>query len=493
MENKNAFDGFIGPTNTMRSQRYDAQRTVNMYLELDISPYAKENERACFIGTPGLQLIQQVGNGPIRALYIPSNQQNLLIIVSGANVYTVTNTFTISSTVNLIGTLQTNSGPVSIADNGIQTFLVDGQFGYYITTLSPFSVTQVSDPHFFPSSKVTFQDGYFIFNQVGSEDFFLSNVYAPTFYPLNETNKSGFADNLITAISNNRELYLFGSQTTEIWWNSGASGSTPFQRQDGKFINFGCAASASAVKLDNTIFWLGGGQGNGIVFMLQGDQAVRISNNAIEFLIAQSSNLAGSTAYGYQEEGHFFYVLNIPGLATTLVYDASTQLWHERQSFNSSTQLQGRHWGDNHVLLNGMHIIGDFQNGNVYQASLSFYSDNGTPQFRMRQSPHVSKNLNRLFYKLLEIDFQFGVGLNGFTNIDGDGTNPQVILQISNDGGQTWGNEVPAQLGKIGQFFTRARWQRLGSSRDRVFRVYVTDPVAVMMLSARLDVEVGTA
>lgn len=494
-EQKQPFPGFIGPFNSLRATRFDNQRTVNMYLEIDPLPTGKESEMAVLIGTPGLKTFSNIGTGPIRALYTPSNQPNLLIIVSGSQVYTLTGILA-NPTITLIGTLNTVNGYISIADNGIQTFIVDGAYGYYITTSSisaATSVTQVNDSNFYPSSNVSFQDGYFIFNRIGTEYFFISNLYDITFPALNLANKSGFGDNIIAAISNNRELYLFGQQTIEIWWNSGNSAVTPFQRQDGKFINFGCASAATVKKLDNTLFWLGSDTSGGRVYMMQGDQAVRISTHAIESLIAQAPDISNSVAYAYQEEGHFFYVLNIVGLNTTLVFDTATGTWHERQSLNKLTNMQDRHWGNTHIFYNKTHLLGDFNTNALYKSNLDYYDDNGTPQLRLRQSPHISKDLNRIFYKLLEIDFQFGVGINGQTYIPGDGTDPKVILQISNDGGQSWGNEIYASLGKIGEYKRRARWQRLGSSRDRMFRVMITDPVKVIMLSAKLDLEIGLA
>jgi hypothetical protein len=500
-ENKKEFPGFIGPDNQMRSQRYDCQATINFYLEA--SPYgdAKEQEAFVMIGTPGLELQQTIGTGPIRALYVPSNNYALMIIVSGSEVYTMTYSAGNTSSITKIGNLLTSTGLVSISDNGLSAFIVDGSYGYYIantntipSVASPLTVVQSTDPNFYQSSYVSFQDGYFILNQVGTEYFFLSSPYSTSFYALNEANKSGEPDNIVAAVSNNRELYLFGTRTTEIWWDSGNSGVTPCQRPDGKFINFGCTAPQTVRKLDNTIFWLGRHEnGTGIVFMLQGEQAVRISTHAIEYLLNQSGNLSTSTAYAYQEEGHFFYVLNPSGLNTTLVYDVMTQTWHERKSFNPATNLQDRHLANTHALFGSQHIVGDYQNGNVYLSSLEVYQDNGAPITRIRQSPHVSSNLNNVFYKLLEIDFQFGVGLNGNTFVPGDGTNPVAVLQISNDGGQTWGNELQRDIGPIGAYRTRARWQRLGYSRDRVFRLIITDPVPVTVLSAKLDLEQGTA
>jgi PKD repeat protein len=54
----------------------------------------------------------------------------------------------------------------------------------------------------------------------------------------------------------------------------------------------------------------------------------------------------------------------------------------------------------------------------------------------------------------------------------------QVMLRISNDGGKTWSiPEMWRSAGKLGEYDTRVRWNRLGSARRRVFEVSVTDSI----------------
>lgn len=150
-----------------------------------------------------------------------------------------------------------------------------------------------------------------------------------------------------------------------------------------------------------------------------------------------------------------------------------------------------RHLANCHAFYNGQHIVGGFNTGQIFVSDLEYYTDNNNPLIRIRQTPHISSELNRIFYKLLELDLQFGVGGSGTD--DNNTLNPQVILQMSNDGGKTWGNELYAQIGAIGRYTTRARWHRLGSARDKVFRIIISDPVQVELLSAHLDFEIGNA
>jgi hypothetical protein len=454
---------------------------------MDPTGNAKEASTAVLISTPGLKFQQTIGNGPIRCTYTQSNV-NISYIVSGNELYQISGALAAPRLIP--GKLLTSLGAVQMSDNGSQLMIVDGRYGYYVEMGDNPAVIQITSDNFHPTDTISFQDGYFICVDKGTGNFFLSDLYSAAFQPLNETNASGSSDILIAAISNNRQLYLLGAKSLEIWYNSGASAATPFSRQDGRFSQIGCAAPASIAVLGETFFWLGSNsQGGGIVYTLDNAMPTRVSNHAIEYALQNYGDLTDATAYAYQSEGHYFYMLNIPSANTTWCYDVTVGQWHERQSTTEGNT--DRHIGETHCLLNGTHIVGDFRNGNIYKYDLDTYTDNGQTVQRIRQTPHISYTLNRIFYKLFEVDMQFGVGLN-IDTADKEGGNPRIALQMSNDGGSTWGNPIYASIGKIGQFKQRARWQRLGSSRDRVFRVIITEPVRCTILSAMIDLDIGT-
>lgn len=471
----------------MRASRFDIERTVNMYLEISSVPTTKDDQPSVLLGTPGLRLLHTLPTGPMRAAYTASDKIHSYVVY-GNSVYLLTS---LQSTPLLVGILSTNSGLVSIADNGIQVVFVDGVNGYY-TTLADVAptITQILSVNFYPASIVTFQDGYFIFTETNSQYFFLSDLYTVNFLPLNQSAKAGYPDNLVGAISNNRLLYLLGQNTCEVWYDQGASGSTPFVRQDGRFSMTGCLSAASIQKLFNTIMWVGANpEGSAVVYMMESDQPVRVSNHAVEFSIQNAtSDFSTCSAYTWQIEGHYFYVLNVPGLNTTWVYDLATEQWFEQQS--DINGITGRHIAQCHCLIQNTHVVGDYSNGNLYVYDFNTYTDNGKPILRIRQSPHIAKSLNRLFYKLFELDFSPGVGLiTGTLNQ----TVPKITLEVSDDGGLTFKTPKNASIGKIGKYLTRARWGMLGSGRDRVFRVSCSDPIKFDLLSAQLDVEIGNA
>ena len=105
---------------------------------------------------------------------------------------------------------------------------------------------------------------------------------------------------------------------------------------------------------------------------------------------------------------------------------------------------------------------------------------------RLRRAPHLSAEQVRQFFARFQLDLQSGTGLT-----TGQGANPRVTLRWSDDGGHTWSNLHPVEAGEIGQYARRAIWRRLGHSRDRVFEVTVSDPVAWRLLDAYLRVEIG--
>jgi hypothetical protein len=493
------FTGFIGPSYTQRSVNVDCQRCINLYPELDELGTGKEREVAALVSTPGLSLLVNIGTGPIRGNYVSSTGQ--LFVVSGNQLYSVSSSWVATS----LGTLQTSAGPVIMNDTGTnngQLVLVDGSNGY-LYNFNGGAFAQITDPNFNGANMVITQDTYMIFNAPGSNQFYFTNPYAggfPTvsFNGLNYATKETYPEPIVGIVSDHRNLWLFGSNSIEVWYDQGGNaslgGANPWQPIQGGFSEVGCAAPYSIQKMNNTIIWLGrDSRGQGVVYMAQGYQPVRISTHAVEqALQSYNPNTIGlATSYTYQEDGHSFYVLNFPtydfngNLTTTWVFDSTTNLWHER-AYNNNGLLQ-RHRADNHSFAYGVHVVGDYANGNLYQQNLAVNSDNSNPISRVRSAPHITSDLSRIFYNSFQLDIESGVGLDGIQQ----GTNPQVVLTFSDDGGHTWSNEKWASMGKIGQTKWRALWRRLGQSRDRVFKVVITDPVRVTLIGADLDVEKG--
>lgn len=476
------FPGFIGPSYTLQSVNVDCQRSVNLFPELNELGTGKEREIAALVSTPGLRLLLTLPEGPVRGLHHASNGE--LFAVGGTKFYRISSSWVATE----LGTLLSSSGPVSMADNGSQVVIVDGTNGY-AWSIDVDAFATITDPDFFAADVVTFQDGYFICAKKNSQQFFISGLNAITFDALDIASAEGVPDDLVAAVSAAQNLYLFGEQSIEVFYNSGDA-DFPFARISGAVVDVGCAAAQSIGKILNTLYWLGGDDtGSGIVYRMQGYQPQRISTPAIESVIRgmTSEQIAASRAWTYQQGGHAFYCLNLEGTNSTWVYDGSTGFWHER-AYRDLWDLE-RHRADCHANAHGLNVVGDYENGKIYALDPDKYTDDGTAIVRMRTAPHLSKNLVRLFHNHFQLDLETGVGLDG----TGQGTDPQAMLQWSDDGGHTWSNERMASMGAIGQRKTRVIWRRLGSSRDRVYRVSISDPVKVVLIGAEIGYAEGVA
>jgi hypothetical protein len=429
---------------------------------------------------PGLRLLATVGTGPIRGVWAFASDASVAFVVSGSQLYKINTSYNAT----LLGTVSGSTGPVSMADNGTQLFVACDPEGYiYNNATNVFA--QITDPDFPGANIVGYLDGYFVFTEPGSQRVWITSLLDGTSVdPLDFASAEGSPDGLVSLIVDHREVWLYGTNSVEVWYNSGAS-DFPLQRIQGAFNEIGCAAPHSVAKMDNGLFWLGSdARGRGIVYRANGYNGQRISTHAVEWQIQSYGNISDAIAYTYQQDGHSFYVLTFPTASKTWVYDVATQAWHERASGDDN---QYRHRSNCQMTFANEIIVGDFENGNLYAFDMTVYADNGAIQKWLRSwraLPPGQNTLKRTTHHSLQLDCESGVGL-----ITGQGSNPQVMLRWSDDGGNTWSNEHWSSMGGIGEYNRRVFWRRLGMTlklRDRVYEISGTDPVKIAIMGAEL-------
>lgn len=461
-----------GGAYTARSLIANAQRCVNLFVEPNPQDAAAP---ATHYPTPGLALLSAPATADVgRCAYRATNGQ--LFVALGGTVYSVTPTWTWTS----LGDLTTRNGPVSMADNGFDVFVVDGSATGYTIGMSSLVMKECTDPAFYGADRVEYVDGYFVFNQPGTQHFYISLYNDIAFDPLDIASKNTYADNLVTHAVMHREIWLFGELTTEIWFNSGASDFT-FQRMPGVFIEHGCAASHSVAKIDLALFWLGRDlQGQGIVFAGRNYTAERVSTYALEAEIATYARIDDAVGFSYLQAGHAFYVLTFPIANKTWALDVTTQEWSELAYMETDGSLS-RHRMMAHVAYSGKNVVLDWQNGNLYALDPTVYSDNGAPILRLRSFPHIAgSDGNRLMFRQFIADMEVGSSAAGASA-------PEIRLRWSDDRGASWGNPVTNMLGSTGDYMTSIQWQRLGYARDRVFELSWSAPVRTALNGAWVD------
>ena len=468
---------FIGGAYTSYSTNINAQRCVNLFPAID---QHEGKDPVALFGTPGLEELSSLS--PTGFGYVVRGMHEFgkyLYVIMNTSVYSVTR----GGVATLLGTISTTDSSVFFADNGTEVIFVDGSDNGYLITNNVLST--ISDVDFPKASSVTFQDGYFIITKVGTGQIFVSGLYdGTTWDSLDFASAEASPDNAEVVISNAHDLWIFGSKVAEVFYNSGDV-DFPYTRIPGAIVELGIQSGASAVTIGGVIYWLSTEKR---VVRTRGYQFDTVSTPHIDYQISTYRTTSDARAYTYQVLGHIFYVLIFPTEGKTWVYDVTTDFWHEWQSYYQNPVTGYFDWGRHRAncisKFGDMYIAGDYQNGKLYKLKMDTYTDNLHEIQRIRSSQVVNKERLNVIWHELEVEFESGVGL-----ITGQGSSPQATLHWSDDGGHTWSNGYATSIGAIGKYTQRARWRRLGRSRNRVIRVTITDPVKVVMLGAYAKLE----
>lgn len=445
------------------------QECVNLYAEINEGDQQAPAPVTYYL-TPGTVLYADpVFVKKARGSYRTSLGTAFYVV--GQNIYFVTSI----GTLILIGAIADRQSQISFSDNGIVCVLVDGVNGYVID-LTTNNLGIIIDPNFYGADYVTLLDTFFIFNRPLTNQFYITVSNADytlltttgAFDPLDIAAKSGFNDPIVGILSVHGELVLIGDLTTEIWVGTGAA-DFYFQRQQGAFINHGCAAQYSPATMDVLGFWImQDQQGNGIVVQFQGYELSEISTPRIVNMIKSWDNFQDAVGFCFQIDDHAFYALVFQTAQKGLLYDLKTKQWSEwNWCDNNGNLLRPR--ANCCMFVYNLNLVGDWENGRLLKLDIDTFTDVGSdllvpaPIVRVRTFPHVSEG-NMISYKNFQADMEVG-------EVVDQNDNPKVRLSWSNDKGVSYGNSIEQSLGKTGEYLVSPKWNALGQSRDRVFKL----------------------
>ena len=454
---KAAYVQCVGPSYHLAEVKAACQSAINCF------PQKLDGDAWMMASSPGEVQIANLVN-EIRA---SKDVQGRWFVVAGATLYEVTS----AGVATARGTLSSSSGYVGMDDNKTQLAIVDGA-NLYIYTLGTNTLTLISSSGWRGSNDVYEMDGYFIFVDPDTDQFYISAIDDGTSLDaLDFSSADSAPDNIVTHRVMHRQLWLFGDLSTEIWIDSGEL-AFPFARYNSYTMDVGCVGKRAAINAADTLFWVGKtDRGTGIVYMAQGNQPSRVSTMAVEQALAASTDISAATMWTYQIEGHEFIGINAPGLSTTWVFDAAVQQWHERGEWDAGwlplrSMLVTAHAGD--------HFAGT-ADGKLVRLDAIVNNLNGRPLVRERTWPHLKKaSMESMSFYGLELSMNTGYG-------------GVVTLEISNDGGKTFGPKLLRSLGAIGRWMQKVRWLGLGSAYNRVFRIRCSDDVPFSIYNAAVD------
>lgn len=445
---------------------YDSQDCVNYIPEA--AENANARSPAILRGAPGLRLFGTLGAGPIRGM---RNVEGQLFVVSGQKLYRVS----VNGAGTELGVIPGQSR-VSMSHNqvagGNQLIIVNGGSGYVFDT-SNNTFQQIGDSDYPGARVVDYIDGYLAQLRPDRKQWFHSDLNtALSYLGLDFYEAEALPDDIVSLMRVHSELWVFGQQTVQPFVNTGAAEGT-FAPAAGTVIEQGCAGTFTPAVMDNSAFWLGS---DGSVYRANGYTPQRISTFAMEQAIA-SLNWTNAYSMVYEDRGHKIYYLTFPEEnGMTWGYDAATQRWHRRQSYNlpiwrvSALELFNKQW-----------IAGDFENGRLYVVDWSYYAEHDRPLVASRKTAYMHDNQNRLSLSALELLMNTGNTALG-------NTDHFVSLRYSDDGGRNWSNWKTVSLGAIGQYAKRVRFKRLGDFRNRVFEIQVSSPSQRDLLTASMQI-----
>jgi hypothetical protein len=279
-------------------------------------------------------------------------------------------------------------------------------------------------------------------------------------------------DDIVTVRVLKQEAYFFGELSTEVWTFVGDS-DFPLVRYNSTPIDIGIVGRRAAIKAADTLIFVGKTErGTGIVYMINGHQPQRISNEAVEAALqADGVDLSECSMWARQGVGYEHVGIKAPGMTTTWVFDAATREWHEQAELVDGEYTALRIEQVSQLGTEQHAIAGEKQ----YTVDASTYTLGGDVLVRERTWPHlISPSMEPVVYTGLELACTTGHGGN-------------VTLEISNDGGFNFGPPLLRSLGAIGRWMQRVRWFPLGSARDRVFRLRCTDAVPFNIHGATVE------
>jgi len=460
-----------------KSKMISSQRLYNMYSENTIqsSPFQ----------APSLYNI----DGSVLWLTIPNNynpyygsvvMNNNLYVVFGVRVYKIDT----NKNINLVGTLANSPGRVRMTENGLQvTIITNNGLGYYYTE-SDNSFTQITNDNFPVANGITTLDGYSIVPKAESGEFYVSDLRDTSVYSaLAKATAEALSDNIVAVATYQRQLFLMGQRSIEIWYDSGVT-AQPFKPINQTFITQGLIGKNAYTVSNSGLFWIAD---NKSVFMTQSYNNKKISTFGIDNLISKISKPENIIAFSYVKSGHEFINFTSIEDKITITYDVATDSWHDRGSLNSGNNGQ-TYWGaTDAIVFNNKIIVPGIASGKLYYLDEEVYTEDGQTMTSEVVSSTLFFNFNRFTVNQLVLVMENGVGISQ----PGQGSNPLIEMSYSVDGGKTFKISRATSIGKEGEYLTQIKWENLGQGRNFIFKFRITDPVPRIIVGAYYQKTMG--
>lgn len=375
------------------------------------------------------------------------------------------------------GTVLLNqNAPTSIVVDGTYMYACNGGRIVYCTpTGTPAYIADPDAPT--ACTHLAFLDGYILAID-GSNKFYWSDVNNGTSWnALSFASAAGSSDLLTSLKVLNREIYLFGQRSVEIWENDGA---TPFSRIPGGFIQSGCCAPYAILEDENSLYWL---DNNRRLVRFSGKSVERLSTKFDKELQALSY-VSDAVAFKIEIDGYVFFVFTFKTANKTLIYNVTTDDWCEWGSWDYTNAQYNRWVGNCYAYAEkwGLRLVGRRDLLSIAELSKNYTDDDGDVIRLARTTGHIDYGTSRA-KQSNELRFRAkrGAGLTSGT--------PKLMLRYNIDN-RGWSNIKEFSLGDIGQYDIVLRDLRRNQFRTKQYEFSATSAVDITFSQAEEDIEV---
>jgi hypothetical protein len=522
----------VGGSYQNKYSSVNTHRCINWYIHKDLIEGETAKYKTALLPFPGLTSFCDTTKTYLRKIFVARTlTYTRCFVVADNTLYELDSAGTKTSRGTLTD-LTNDSTPVYMEVNSANQIMIAHSSASYIFDMSTNTLTKITDGDF-PGSVtyLSYTTGYFFVCSGGRVYYSnlndgLSWTATDVFTPI------AAADNTLAVVIWKDELHCFGTETIEVYINDGTS---PFSKQPRTTINIGLVSVDTLQTTEQGILFLGKSRKGQLevyfydgvtcnpisplstvwninniatvtsnpTYASNGDNWESVTTDYEDYtdyydgtaigttsLVSWSPVTSPTSAYAdiqYTKNGNVLYYLTIPSLHTTYVFDLMTKEWVERQSLNPNNSLQQEFRGKHMINFEGQNLITDLYSGVVYIEDYTSVTENGTAITRTLVSQIVSNEKKNISFYDFELETNAGIGLKATPN-----TEATFSLYISKDGGYTYGNAITLTTGASGEYLKRCRVNKLGTARDWVFKIVLTDQADVMIQEALVHGVVDT-
>ena len=454
-----------------KSRIFSSEVCRNMYLG-----FSETNGKKGAHDFPGLKKLSD-GTGKDRGSHVMAGERYL---INGTDLIKEDSNFSRT----IIGEVPGEERAI-FADDGLNLYFVTENIIYRffnggLTTVSqdaidnPKSIAYLNRQFIITGTFEGFNDGFAVSN-VGD---------GTTYDSLNTATEESNPDTLLRVYVFNHYAYMFGTNSVAPWYNSGI-GNPPFDRQQTALVSVGLAGKFAVTSTDNFLYWLSDDKK---IYKCVGSSAKAINTSGISYQLEAFNVVDDCIASSFTYQGMDFVLFKFPTEMAAFVYNETLGYWFE---LDSGTSINSRtSWlGDEVTQCYGKNLVTDYFSGHTYELDPETYTDNGLTRLRVLTFPTISGDKvgfdgQRITATQVRINCQTGVGL-----VDGQGFDPVLMCQFSQEGGEVWKGERHVKIGRKGDYVKNVDFWDFATGYNIRLRIMISDPVFFSAFDGYVNIE----